>query len=164
MSYREDYEKAASEVEKLLEQSEHLEEKILAARKRMAALGTLLGLDGEWKGNRKLVNEPGPLDNRKYARTRSVIESRVSDYIRRLMRTGRAFTTKEIKAELEQLGFRMTAHANPLATINAVCVSLTESGDLRRVEKHGRKAWQSTNATSPEAGVRPTKKLSPSEN
>ena len=157
MAYREDYEKAASEVESLLEQSEQIEEKIVAARKRMAALGTLLGLDREWKGNRKLVNEPGPLDDRKYARTRSFIESRVSDHIRRLMHTGRAFTAKEIRAELEQMGFQMSAHSNPLATINAVCVSLTESGELRRVEKHGRKAWQSTKATSPEVSLTPKK-------
>lgn len=58
------------------------------------------------------------------------------------MRTGRAFTTREIRAELEQLGFQLAAHANPLATINAVCASLVEAGEIRRIEKHGRIAWE----------------------
>lgn len=133
MSYREDYEKAAAEVERLLVESEQLEEKILAARKRMAALAALIMLDGV----------PGkPLDDRKYARAVGTMNVLISGGIRRLMRTGRAFTAKEIRTELEQTGFNFAAHSNPLATINAVCTSLTESGALRRVEKHGRVAWQ----------------------
>ena len=139
MSYREDYEKAASELEKLLEQSEKLDEKILATRKRMVALATLMGVD-EFKGNRLLPSDSR--SDKDYARTQAVVQSRISDYIRRIMGTGRAFTTREIRAELEQLGFNLMAHANPLATINAVCASLVESGELRRVEKHGRIAWE----------------------
>jgi hypothetical protein len=135
MGYREDYEKAAAEVEKLLEESEQLEGKILAARKRMAALAALVELDGV----------PGkPLDGRKYALTVGTTNALISGNIRRLMKTGRAFTAKEIRAELEQTGFNFAAHSNPLATINAVCTSLTEGGALRRVEKHGRAAWQRT--------------------
>jgi hypothetical protein len=133
MTYREDYEKVASEVERLLTESEQLEEKILEARKRMAALKTLLTLDGGVKGK---------LDERKYALTLGTMNAAISGNIRRLMKTGRAFTTREIRAELEQMGWDFGANSNPLATINAVCVSLTESGKLRRVEKHGRAAWE----------------------
>jgi hypothetical protein len=133
MTYREDYEKAASEVERLLQESEGLEEKILEARKRMAALETLLKLDGGVKG---------ALDVRKYALTLGVRDTLVSNAIRRLMKTGRTFTPREIRTELEQTGWDFGASSNPLATINAVCVSLTESGELRRIKKHGRTAWQ----------------------
>jgi hypothetical protein len=137
MSYREDYEKAVSEVERLLEQSEQLEEKILAARKRMAALAALVELDGV-RGK--------PLDDRKYARAVGTMNALLSGNIRRLMGTGRTFTAREIRAELEQTGWSFAAQSNPLATINAVCTSLTESGELLRVEKHGRVAWQRAKA------------------
>jgi hypothetical protein len=49
---------------------------------------------------------------------------------------------REIRAELEKLGFQLAGHAKPLATINAACSALVEAGAIRRIEKHSRIAWE----------------------
>jgi hypothetical protein len=67
-------------------------EEILTARKRMAALVTLMGTD-ELKGNRIFSSDAR--SEKDYARTQAVIQSRVSDYIRPIIRTGCSFTTRE---------------------------------------------------------------------
>ena len=132
MGYREDYEKAATVLEKLLDESEQLEEKILDARKRLNALETLMGFEVFREYQKKGFN---------YLRVENLSQARLADQVRRLMKTGRTFTTREIRAELEQVGVRIAAHTNPLATIDAVLGSLTESGELIQAKKHGRKAW-----------------------
>jgi len=133
-SFHAAYAAAASELESLLTEQDRIEERILALRKTMNALATLIS-----------QHEGIDKDFFDYATAwmREVVDTSVTqDILRVINASAEPLTASEIRAELNELGGSMAEQSNPLATIHAVLNRLAESGRAQETIKHnGKKAW-----------------------
>ena len=136
-TYREAYQKAAGELEELLKQEEQIEARILALRKTMNSLATLISQhDGKDKDFQEFAN----------AWLRETVDTSLTNDIRRILGASEeSFTTSDIREELSKLGGSLAEHKNPLATINALLSRLVEQGFATETLKEGRKAWKRSN-------------------
>jgi hypothetical protein len=136
-TYREAYEQAAGELEALLQEQGRIEDRILALRKTMNSLATLISQhEGKDKNFAEYAN----------AHMRELIDSTITDDIRRIVAASdQPFTTADIRDELNKLGGSLAEHSNPLATINAILNRLIEQGFVTETVKGGRKAWKRSN-------------------
>lgn len=131
--YWEAYEAAANELEALVTEQERIEGRILSLRKSMNALAQLIS---EHEG--KKVD----FDDYAHARLREIVDTSITEDIKRIMTAADdAFTTSDVREELNKLGGSLAEQSNPLATINAVLNRLHEQGFVEETVKNGRKAW-----------------------
>jgi hypothetical protein len=132
-SFVEAYGAAASELESLLQEQDRIETRILALRKTMNALSTLISQhEGEDK------------DFMDYAAgwLRETFDTSITENIARVVNASRQpLTASEIRNELKELGGSLAEHSNPLATIHAILGRLSESGRVNETLKDGKKAW-----------------------
>jgi Fe2+ or Zn2+ uptake regulation protein len=132
-SFHAAYAAAASELEALLKEQDRTEERILALRKTMNALATLIS-----------QHEGEDRDFFDYASAwmRELVDTSVTQDISRVINaSAEPLTASEIRAELNELGGSMAEQSNPLATIHAVLNRLAESGRAQETIKNGKKAW-----------------------
>jgi hypothetical protein len=133
-SYQQAYEAAASELEGLLQEQSRIEARVLDLRKTMSALAYLI-----------TASDPKDKSFSDYAdgRLRELVDTSITADIRRILAASdSAFTTSELRDELNKLGGSLAEHSNPLATINAVLHRLTEQTFAVETLKDGRKAWK----------------------
>lgn len=134
--FRKAYEAAASELEELLQKQETIESRILALRKTINALATLIA---QHEGPESDFNEYA------HARVRGMLDtSMTSDIFQIVTASDVAMTATEVLNELKELG-GMNDQTNPLATVHAVLNRLAEQGKVNEAVKDGRKAWESAN-------------------
>jgi hypothetical protein len=133
-AFRKAYDAAANELNALLTEQEHIEERILSLRKTMTALSTLIGQHSE--KDKDLMDQLS-------GQIRTMIDVSLTDDIHRiLMAARRPLTAIEIRAELKELGQTLAEQSNPLATIYAILNRLAESGRAHETIKDGKKAWE----------------------
>ena|SRR5271157_303491 len=123
--YQDAYDAAESELEALLKEQERIEGRILSLRKSMNALAQLI-VEG---GGKEPVGQ--------------IVDASLTEDIRKVMTASwPPLTTSAVKSELEKLGWDLSQHSNPLATINAILNRLHEQGFVTETMSGGRKAWQ----------------------
>ncbi|MFI5115190.1 MAG: hypothetical protein ACHP8B_00690 [Terriglobales bacterium] len=132
--YRTAYHTAATELESLLKEQTRIDERILALRKTMNILSTLIqqSADGS-KGT----------EDYRFGRVEQLIQGTLTEDIRKIMAASPdPLTTSDVRDELNKLGNTMAEQSNPLATINAILNRLHEQGTAVETLKNGRKAWK----------------------
>jgi hypothetical protein len=133
-TYRGAYDKAANELEELLKQQQRTEERILALRKTMNSLATLIS---QHEGKDKSFIDYAAAQMREFIDT-----SLTADIKRIITASNGPMTTSDVRDELNKLGGSLAEHSNPLATINAILNRLHEQGVAFETVKDGRKAWE----------------------
>jgi hypothetical protein len=128
------YLKAADELEALLKRQEETEGRILALRKTMTALSSLIQQGGE------LVNAE------RFAKAERLVQSSFTtlteDVFKIVSHSIEPLTTTDVRDEVLKLGGSFTEHKNQLATVNAVLGRLTEQDKIKEVMKESRRAWK----------------------
>jgi DNA repair exonuclease SbcCD ATPase subunit len=133
-TFRKAYSDAADELNALLTQQEGTEERILALRKTMTALSTLISQHSNEE--RDLMDQAG-------AQLREIIDVSLTDDIHKILTAAKhPLTASEIRAELKEIGQTLAEQSNPLATIHAILNRLDESGRAHETVKDGKKAWE----------------------
>lgn len=131
--YRKAYQSAASELEKLLQEQEKTEERIMTLRKTMNVLSTLCQQEGI---------DTTEIDKRFAALYNMIEYSLTHDIFKIISGSTEPLTTSEVREQLKELGGSLAEHRNPLASINAILNRLTEQGKVEETLKDGRKAWK----------------------
>jgi hypothetical protein len=140
--YREAYEKAATELEGLLKGQEQTERRILALRKTMNVLSTLIEQEGD----------SANLMDSFHAITHNFINNTLTNDIQKIVGLSLyPLTTSEVRDELNKLGSLLVDHTNPLATVNAILNRLAEGGRIEETVKDGKKAWRAVDAQKQKA-------------
>jgi Fe2+ or Zn2+ uptake regulation protein len=122
----------ANELEDWLKKQETIESRILALRKTMNALATLIT---QHEGPESDFNEYA------HARVHEMLDTNMTDDILQIVTASNvAMTASEVMNELKEIG-GMNVQANPLATVHAVLNRLAEQEKLKETVKDGRKAW-----------------------
>ena len=131
---RERYEQETRKLKELYAERERITAEILATQRRVVAWATLLELHGEETSGLEMLGK-------------AMQRGRLTDTIRQILATSKeALSAKGIVTELERLGFPISVHSNPLATVNAVCNRLVEQGFAREVNSRGKsKSWEKKN-------------------
>jgi hypothetical protein len=136
MHYRETYEAAAAELESLLRQQERIEGRILNLRKTMIALLGLMDKEADQES-------PVLRGALTAGQVSQGLRGALTNDIHRIVRLApRPLTASEIASELRDLNLNFKNSSNPLATVHAIMVRLTESGRVHETVKGGKKAWE----------------------
>jgi hypothetical protein len=131
--FRRAYKTAAAELEELLEQQERAESRMLALRKTMNALATLIA---QCEGKESDFTEYA------HAHMRELVDTTLTDDIFHIVAGASGpMTTSDVREQLKELG-SLAEHSNPLATINAILNRLEEQGKVKETVREGRKAWK----------------------
>lgn len=131
VTYRDDYEKEKAKLRALIVHRDRLVPKILAARRRVVALATLLGQP-----------QTGPTFSVEMV---GLGRGRLTEVIRYILAASdEPLSAKMIEVELERLGFPIKEHSNPSASINSICNRLVEQGTAKEADLPGKKgkAWK----------------------
>ena len=129
--YRAAYEAAEDELTSLVENKAQIDLRILALRKTMNALATLIS------------QEDSSFDDYASGRINEILELTITDDLMKIMSAASGpMTSTDVYEELKKLGGSSAIqHSNPLATINAVLDRHVQQGRLRVTVKDGRKVW-----------------------
>lgn len=138
MIYQQEYDKAAAEMKKALQDLQAAEARVLSLQRQMAALHVLM-----WEGKPEAERTAAEAQMVEVSMKVIGATRRPADQIRRIFaRTAGPLTTNELREELRRVGCDLSKQANPSGTIGAVCARLKEQGVIKLVRKDGRKAWE----------------------
>jgi hypothetical protein len=131
VGYKEDYKRECQKLQELWAERERIRVQERATLRRVVALATMLNLPPEDVPEIRRVGAPK--------------RGALTDTVRcLLLESGKALTTKTTVGEMQKLGFTMTRHANPSASVNSICNRLVEQGFARECKlSRGQKgkAW-----------------------
>jgi len=128
--YHTAYETAEKQLISLIDAKADLDKRILALRKTMNALATLISQEEE--GFEKASD----------VRLMHKLDLTVTDDVLNVVSAAPSpMTSSDVLEELRKLGCTAIHHANPLATVNSILNRLHERGAVEATKKDGRKAW-----------------------